>query len=75
MADQLASLLQASLSPQTRRSAEQTLTELSTQSGFLPALLQLTLNTLTDRAIRLAGAVYLKNVVKLQWMEVSCMYF
>jgi hypothetical protein len=69
MAD-LAGLLQASLSPTTRKLAEQSLDSHSTQPGFLPHLLQLVLDRSQDRAVRLAGAVYLKNLAKLRWEEV-----
>jgi exportin-2 (importin alpha re-exporter) len=66
----LAGLLHASLSPTTRKLAEQSLDSYSTQSGFLPHLLQLVLDHKQDRAVRLAGAVYLKNLAKLRWEEV-----
>jgi exportin-2 (importin alpha re-exporter) len=72
MAD-LAGLLQASLSPATRKQAEQNLDSFSTQPGFLPALLQLLLDQNQDRSVRLAGGVYLKNLAKLRWEEVRWM--
>ncbi|KAI0321195.1 Cse1-domain-containing protein [Amylostereum chailletii] len=62
-------LLLASLNPQTRKQAEQSLQTFSRQPTFLVNLLQLVLNPAQDRAVRLAGSVYLKNVVKLGWME------
>lgn len=69
MAD-LPALLKASLNPQTRKLAEQNLNALSTQTGFLTHLLSLVLEQLQDRAIRLSGSVYLKNITKLRWDEV-----
>ena len=63
------SLLLASLSPQTRKQAEQSLQAYSLQPSFVINLLQLVLNPAQDRAVRLAGSVYLKNVVKLRWTE------
>jgi len=69
MAD-LPALLQASLSPQTRKQAEQNLNALSSQTGFLTHLLGLVLEQSQDRAIRLSGSVYLKNITKLRWDEV-----
>ncbi|RDB24273.1 Importin alpha re-exporter [Hypsizygus marmoreus] len=68
MAD-LATLLLASLNPSTRKQAEQNLTELSVQQGFLSHLLRLVLEPTQDRAVRLAGSVYLKNITKLRWEE------
>jgi exportin-2 (importin alpha re-exporter) len=67
----LAGLLQASLSPATRKQAEQSLDSYSTQQGFLPHLLHLVLDRSVDPAARLAGSIYLKNVAKLKWDEVS----
>ena len=69
MAD-LPTLLQASLNPQSRKEAELRLFDLSLQPGFLSHLLRFILQPPQDRAIRLAGAVYLKNVAKLRWEEV-----
>jgi exportin-2 (importin alpha re-exporter) len=69
MAD-LPALLLASLNPNTRKASEQTLGQLSTQPGFLGALLQLVLAPTADRPGRLAAGVYLKNVVKRMWDEV-----
>ncbi|TFY54539.1 hypothetical protein EVG20_g9663 [Dentipellis fragilis] len=62
------SLLLASLSPQTRKQAEQSLQTFSLQPSFVNHLLELVLNPAQDRAVRLAGSVYLKNVVKLRWL-------
>ncbi|THH15070.1 hypothetical protein EW146_g5342 [Bondarzewia mesenterica] len=62
-------LLLASLSPQTRKQSEQSLQRYSLQPAFVNHLLQLVLNGAQDRAVRLAGSVYLKNVVKMRWME------
>ena len=70
MAD-LPSLLLESLDPNTRKQAEQHLYTISTQPGFLLHLLQLVLEPSQNRAARLAGGVYLKNITKLRWEEVS----
>jgi exportin-2 (importin alpha re-exporter) len=43
---------------------------LSTQPGFLSHLLRLVVDQSQDRAIRLSGSVYLKNITKLRWDEV-----
>ncbi|KDR74835.1 hypothetical protein GALMADRAFT_249739 [Galerina marginata CBS 339.88] len=68
MAD-LSTLLLASLNPESRKQAEQNLSALSNQQGFLTHLLQLVLEPSQDRAVRLSGSIYLKNVTKLRWEE------
>lgn len=70
MAD-LPALLLASLNPNTRKLAEQNLNAISVHQGFLSHLLRLVLESSLDRAVRLAGSVYLKNIAKLRWEEVS----
>ncbi|GJJ14609.1 hypothetical protein Clacol_008875 [Clathrus columnatus] len=64
---ELSSLLLASLSPQSRKQAEQSLSLLSAQPGFLRHLLILVLNASEARGVRLAGSVYFKNVIKQRW--------
>lgn len=63
-------LLLASLNPSTRKEAETNLQALSLQPGFLSVLLRLVLEQSQDRPVRLAGSVYLKNVVKNRWDDV-----
>ncbi len=70
MAD-LPQLLVASLKPDTRKQAEQNLSAISIQPGFLGVLLQLVLNASQERSVRLAASIYLKNVAKSRWEEVS----
>jgi exportin-2 (importin alpha re-exporter) len=70
MAD-LPNLLLASLSPATRKEAEAHLQQVSVQPGFLSHLLRLVLTPTVDRPARLAGSVYLKNIVKSRWNDVS----
>ena len=67
---QLPQLLLASLDPNSRKQAEQSLHALSQQHGFLPTLLTLVLDPSQDRAVRLAGSVFFKNVVKNKWADV-----
>ncbi|KAF7419339.1 importin-alpha export receptor [Pleurotus ostreatus] len=64
----LPTLLTASLRPETRKQAEQALEALSRQSGFLASLLRLVLES-SDRAVKLSGSVYLKNIAKSRWEE------
>jgi exportin-2 (importin alpha re-exporter) len=63
-------LLKASLSPDTRKQAESNLTLLSGHPGFLSHLLRLILDNVEERAVRLSGGVFLKNIVKTRWEEV-----
>lgn len=71
---ELPALLVASLKPETRKQAEQNLNSISQQPGFLGALLQLVLNGSQERPARLAASIYLKNVAKSRWDEVSSAY-
>lgn len=71
---ELPALLLSSLSPATRKQAEQNLHILATQPGFLALLLRLILDPSQDRAVRLAGSVFFKNVVRRKWEEV-CLSF
>lgn len=70
MAD-ISNLLLASLQPSTRKQAETRLSELSVQPGFLSHLSSLILDPTKDRAVRLAGSIYLKNIAKLRWEDVG----
>ena len=72
MAD-LAALLQASLSPATRKDAELTLESFSLQPYFLLHLLNLVLDQSKPSPVRLAGSVYLKNIAKSRWVEVRAL--
>ncbi|EIW74080.1 importin alpha re-exporter [Coniophora puteana RWD-64-598 SS2] len=65
----LAALLKQSLDPATRKPAEAQLTDLTSQPGFLPALLALVLDSAQDVPIRLAGAIYIKNIARTRWDE------
>ncbi|KIK60075.1 hypothetical protein GYMLUDRAFT_44063 [Collybiopsis luxurians FD-317 M1] len=65
----LPQLLLASLDPNTRKQAEQSLNAYSTQTGFLSHLLRLCLDHSQNAAVRLSGSVYLKNVVKSRWED------
>ena len=70
MSSDLPSLLLASLQPSTRKQAESSLTSLSIQPGFILTLLRLVLDERSgERAVRLVGGIYLKNLVKLRWEE------
>jgi hypothetical protein len=62
-------LLLESLNPRTRKKSEQALDAYSRQPAFVVHLLQLALATSNDTAVRLAAGVYLKNRVKLGWLD------
>lgn len=69
-------LLLDSLNPHTRKQAEHALDAYSRQPAFVVHLLQLVLATTNDTAVRLAASVYLKNRVKLGWLDdVGQIYF
>lgn len=70
MAD-LGNILLASLNPDMRKQAEQSLNTYSTHPGFLAHMLRLVLDSSQNRAVRLSGSVYIKNLAKLRWEEVS----
>ena len=62
-------LLLDSLNPQTRKQAEQSLQAYSRQPAFVVHLLRLVLDATQNGAVRLAASVYLKNMVKLGWLD------
>jgi exportin-2 (importin alpha re-exporter) len=65
-------LLLDSLNPHTRKQAEHSLQAYSRQPAFVNHLLQLILDASNDSAVRLAASVYLKNTVRLGWLEDVC---
>ena len=65
-------LLLDSLNPNTRKQAEQSLAAYRRQPAFVVHLLQLILDASNDNAVRLAASVYLKNTVRLGWLEDVC---
>jgi exportin-2 (importin alpha re-exporter) len=65
-------LLLDSLNPHTRKQAEHSLHAYSRQPAFVNHLLQLILDASNDSAVRLAASVYLKNTVRLGWLEDVC---
>jgi Importin-beta N-terminal domain len=67
-------LLLQSLNPQTRKQAEYSLGEYSRQPAFVLHLLRLVLDATQDSPVRLAASVYLKNTVKLGWLEDVCAF-
>ncbi|KAF8513582.1 CAS/CSE protein [Hysterangium stoloniferum] len=67
----LPALFLASLAPQTRKQAEQSLLTYSVQPSFLPHLLILVLDASHNQGVRLAGAVYFKNTIKKRWSDDS----
>ncbi|KAK2460740.1 hypothetical protein APHAL10511_007210 [Amanita phalloides] len=68
MAD-LPPILAALLDPRTQKRAEQNLSTLSSQPGFLSHLLRLVLDASQPTTVRLSGSVYLKNIAKSRWEE------
>ncbi|PVF91411.1 hypothetical protein CPB86DRAFT_341122 [Serendipita vermifera] len=70
MAD-LSAIFHASLDPNSRKQAEKALEEYSAQPSFALHLLKLALEGNQDRAVRLAASVYLKNIARKRWVQVS----
>ena len=67
-------LLLDSLNPHTRKQAEQSLEAYSRQPAFVVHLLRLVLDATQNGAVRLAASVYLKNMVKLGWLDDVCRF-
>ncbi|CAF1083384.1 unnamed protein product [Adineta steineri] len=61
--------LQATLSPQLRKQAEEKLTQICKTTGFVPCLLQIVLSEQCDMGARQAGAIYLKNHINTYWSD------
>mmetsp|Transcript_22762 Transcript_22762/g.44700 ORF Transcript_22762/g.44700 Transcript_22762/m.44700 type:complete len:978 (-) Transcript_22762:250-3183(-) len=71
MSNDVATLLSNTLSPvaETRRAAEKTLDQMTSQSGFAVQLLGLLEAQNATPGIQQAGSVYFKNLVKKFWVE------
>lgn len=63
------SALEQSLNPTTAKTAESALKVMETQEGFPVTLLHVIANNNTPNSIRLAGALYFKNLVKRKWID------
>ncbi|CAF1534276.1 unnamed protein product, partial [Rotaria sordida] len=61
--------LQATLSPQLRKQAEEKLAQICKTTGFVPCLVQIILNDQCDMGARQAGAIYLKNHINTYWSD------
>ncbi|CAF0864105.1 unnamed protein product [Rotaria sp. Silwood1] len=61
--------LQATLSPQLRKHAEEKLAQICKTAGFIPCLVQIILNEQFDMGARQAGAIYLKNHINTYWSD------
>jgi exportin-2 (importin alpha re-exporter) len=64
---EIGQLLQQSLNPTSRKSAEATLREKEAQPGFSILLLHVVASQSLDEALRLAAALYFKNFIKRNW--------
>ncbi|CAF2511514.1 unnamed protein product [Rotaria sp. Silwood2] len=65
--------LQATLSPQLRKQAEEKLAQICKTAGFIPCLVQIILNEQCDMGARQAGAIYLKNHINTYWSDFNDM--
>ncbi|EGW35169.1 uncharacterized protein SPAPADRAFT_48204 [Spathaspora passalidarum NRRL Y-27907] len=61
--------LEQSLSPQYAKQAEKLLRSIENQPGFAINLLHVIASTNLPQAVRLAGAVFLKNLVRRKWID------
>ncbi|XP_077995074.1 importin-7-like [Glandiceps talaboti] len=62
-------MLQKTIHPDTRESAEQDLNQVHKIIGFAPTLLQVVMSDQLQMPIRQAGVIYLKNMVSQFWNE------
>ncbi|XP_070563950.1 importin-7-like [Ptychodera flava] len=65
----LVDMLQRTIHPDTRESAEQELNQVHKIIGFAPTLLQVVMSDQLQMPIRQAGVIYLKNMVIQCWNE------
>jgi exportin-2 (importin alpha re-exporter) len=65
----VAQVLEQSLNPNYAKDAENVLKSMETQTGFPITLLHVVANNNVQASIRLAGALYFKNLVKRKWIN------
>ncbi|KAG0677522.1 importin-alpha export receptor [Pichia californica] len=67
-------VLEQSLNPSTAKNAEGILKGFESQVGFPITLLHVVANSNTPISVRLAGALYFKNLVKRKWIDENGQY-
>ncbi|RLV92555.1 Importin alpha re-exporter [Spathaspora sp. JA1] len=67
--ESITAYLEQSLSPQYAKEAEKLLRSIESQPGFAINLLHIIASTNISHSIRLAGAVFLKNLVRRKWID------
>ncbi|GMF02811.1 unnamed protein product [[Candida] boidinii] len=72
--ENIAAVLQQSLLPQTAKQSEVELKSIESQEGFPLTLLHLVASQNLDISIRLAGALFFKNLIKRKWIDESGQY-
>ncbi|XP_053624286.1 importin-7 [Plodia interpunctella] len=65
----LTEILRATIDPNQRQQAEEQLSQIHKIIGFAPSLLQVVMLNEVQPPVRLAGVVYLKNLVTSGWQE------
>lgn len=65
----IAQYLEQSLSPQHAKQAETSLRSLQSQPGFLINLLHIVASTNLSAGVRLAGALFFKNLIRRRWVD------
>ncbi|KAF2647507.1 Cse1-domain-containing protein [Lophiostoma macrostomum CBS 122681] len=68
---QLSQLLQASLDPRQNKQAEAAITQEQVKPGFSLALLQIVASDSSPPTVRLSSALYFKNFVRRNWVDVD----
>uniref|UniRef100_A0A182IM19 Uncharacterized protein n=1 Tax=Anopheles atroparvus TaxID=41427 RepID=A0A182IM19_ANOAO len=65
----ISELLRATIEPTQRMQAEEQLNQVHKIIGFLPSLMQVIMQNDLEMPVRLAGAIYLKNLVNSSWQD------
>lgn len=72
--ESISQCLEQSLTPQYARQAEQQLKSIEAESGFLVNLLHVVASKNLNGSIRLAGALFFKNLIKRKWINEDGVY-
>ncbi|XP_049297694.1 importin-7 [Anopheles funestus] len=65
----ISELLRATIDPTQRLQAEEQLNQVHKIIGFLPSLMQVIMQNELEIPVRLAGAIYMKNLINSSWQD------
>uniref|UniRef100_A0A182VLJ7 Importin N-terminal domain-containing protein n=1 Tax=Anopheles merus TaxID=30066 RepID=A0A182VLJ7_ANOME len=65
----ISELLRATIDPAQRLQAEEQLNQVHKIIGFLPTLMQVIMQNELEIPVRLAGAIYMKNLINSSWQD------